>query len=106
MRLSLCALFLVAGCAVPKATKPTPPPLPPLPALSLLAPKPLLLSHLSTNTVPWIYPASINPSNFCWTLQSSANLVDWVDLPGACVTDPLYGFATNGAGFWRLKGSE
>ena len=104
MRLSLCALFLVAGCAAPKATKPMPTPLPPLPAVRLLAPKPLLLSHPSTNTVPWIYPPSINPSNFCWTLQSSANLVDWVDLPGACVTDPLFCWATNSFQFFRLRG--
>lgn len=44
-------------------------------------------------------------TNFCWTLQVSSNLVDWVDLPGACVTDPLTAYATNGSGFFRLKGA-
>lgn len=53
--------------------------------------------------IPWDYAPGSN--NFCWTLQSSSNLVDWVDLPGACVTDPLTAYATNGSGFFRLRGS-
>lgn len=57
-----------------------------------------------TNAISWVYPPGAS-NNYCWTLQGSSNLVDWVDLPDACVSDPLYGFATNTAGYWRLKGS-
>lgn len=62
---------------------------------------------LSTNVYPVIYPATINPSNYCWTLQSSSNLVDWVDQPSWCLTGIVdVNAQTNGAGFWRLKGSQ
>lgn len=100
-------LCLMAGCAAPsRPVSKAPPSLHHLvlPKRLALAPKPLLLTEPRTNTVPWIYPSWLNPSNYCWTLQSSSNLIDWVDVPGACVSDPLYGFATDTAGFWRLKG--
>ena len=98
----LVVLCLTAGCAVV-----TQPPKGPihlnLPKRAALAPQPFVAHQPWTNVIPWVYPP--NPETYCWHLQSSSNLVDWVDVPGDCVKDPLYGFATNTAGFWRLKGS-
>jgi hypothetical protein len=97
-------LLLLTGCAAPKST----PPMPPIRHLALpkriAANAPQVITLPRTNTVPWQYAPGA--SNYCWTLQTSSNLVDWVDLPGACVTDPLFAYATNAAAFFRLKGSQ
>ena len=57
-----------------------------------------------TNSVQWLYPPGINPNTYCWTLQSSTDLLHWSDLPGACVTDPLTETTPLPCQFFRLKG--
>lgn len=54
-----------------------------------------------TNSIPWQLPPGA--TNYCWTLQVSTDMVHWVDMPGACATDPLNVYATNGLSFFRLK---
>lgn len=55
-------------------------------------------------TIPWLYPAGINASNYCWVLQTSSNLSNWIDAPG-CQTGTITVAASNSAAFFRLKGT-
>src|SRR5215472_10157477 len=97
-------LLFMSGCSAPKA-----PPArktlhlnfkrsveDPQPALPVLPP-PFL------GIIPWQYLPGSN--SFCWQLQASSNLIDWIDLPPRCQTDPVTVTASNQFQFFRLKGT-
>jgi hypothetical protein len=31
-----------------------------------------------TNSITWLYPANLNPSNFWWNVEASTDLTNWV----------------------------
>ena len=73
-----------------------------LPSIKKTAGAAFLPPHFE-KVVPWEYP----PGQWCWTLQSSSNLVDWIDVPaivGRCMTNSSV-TATDTLLFFRLKGS-
>lgn len=104
--------LLIAGCATPKTPPPAVNPKPVPGFLQKIRTRRIELNQMmanvagvipqGTNVLVWKLPP--DASIFCWTLQISSNLVNWVDLPGACVTDPLDVYATNALSFFRLKG--
>lgn len=99
---TLPLLLILAGCATPRAGYR------PLPQLHLQTFPPR--SAESTNAPPpkfsaclvWQVPTGIVVK--AWVVQSSSNLVDFVDMPGNwdCSTPGVQ--MTNPAGFYRLKG--
>lgn len=106
MKYSL-VLLLLCGCAAPKTGAPPCPPMPPRPPVALF--KPILTDPNPPaglppreRIVPWIYPAGIVPNMYCWTVQTSSNMVDWAEYP--CATDPCTAYATNPCAFFRLSG--
>ena len=39
--------------------------------------KPMVVTVPKTNVIVWQYPATINPSNYWWDIQTSTNLQTW-----------------------------
>lgn len=103
--------LLLASCAAPPAGfRPLILPRVSTPARSIEAEKmdmPTLRFEPVTRfeaVIPWQLPP--DATNFCWRLQSSTNLADWVDLPDLCLTDPVSVTASNSFLFYRLKGIQ
>jgi len=94
--------FLLAGCVesppLPSHTK-----APDAPAGSSFPFAPLSTATPREWFVPWVYPPGV--SNLCWTLQESADLATWADVPSSCLTDAPTVYATNNPRFFRLKGT-
>lgn len=83
---------MTLACAGCTSTHPAfllpPPPPPPVPRVlprhvAVSAPRISIPFNL-----PWLYPTNINPNLYFWTLQSSTDLVTWVDLPGNITGTP------------------
>lgn len=96
MRLSaaLAALLLLAGCVLRPMPKTGP-----IPRAASAA----SYTNRVDVSIPWELPA--DAQSRCWTLQSSTNLVDWADVPSACLTGETLVRATNQFMFFRLKGN-
>lgn len=98
-------LLLSTGCATskPDSTTPPAPPRLNLPAIKKTTGAAVFVQPHFQSVTLWQYP----PGQWCWTLQSSSNLVDWIDVPGTvgrCITNSS-ATATNELLFFRLKGS-
>lgn len=102
-RLSFIEIPLLTSCATPPAGyRPLPQlhlqPLPPRAAEATNAPPPKFSACLV-----WQVPTGVVVK--AWVVQTSSNLVDFVDMPGNwdCTTPGVQ--MTNPAGFYRLKGT-
>lgn len=97
--------LLLSGCAAPPAGfRPLILPRVSIPAPSIEVEKMDMPAPRFEAVIPWQLPP--DATNFCWRLQSSINLIDWVDLPDACLTDPVSVTASNSFLFYRLKGTQ
>jgi hypothetical protein len=113
------------GCSAPLPPRPKPPPVPLPPLISATLTSGRARAALGDSGtagtagtvgavvgVPGGWVGFQYPSNACvvsWTLQSSQDLVNWVDItnyqvacPGGDVDVPV----TNGACFYRMKGVQ
>lgn len=106
--------LVLVGCAAPKP--PVFKPMPQIHKLTLALPvaPAVIVPPPFQVVIPWQYIA--NSNRYCWTLQTSTNLVQWEDIldpslpvPTAFPTNCLTGFisvrATNAFRYFRLKGT-
>lgn len=90
---------LLAGCVN----------VPPKPALFKPLPRPMAAEPATYVApqfqafIPWQYAPGA--TNYCWTLQTSSNLLDWIDVPTGCLTGETFTSPTNPFCFFRMKGS-
>ena len=98
----LCGL-LFSGCIVPPA--PVYRPLVSLRAVPRQADSVNYIPPLFQGFIPWQY-GNIQSNLYCWQLQASSNLVDWIEvLNPSCLSDPVTVTASNQFMYFRLKGT-
>jgi hypothetical protein len=110
MKGSLCLLILLFGCSTrrPPSVAPLPPAPPPqyqraLKSAIVVPTAPTL----HTNTIPWLYPAGINPNDWYWDRQETTNLITWRTVITNTTDTNSFVFTTNAPfKFYRLQGHK